>query len=109
MINLNKLNHLRIGKFPGNAQCGAFAVPYPVITNTLLRVIANSYDDWDHVSVSLKKRCPTWEEMDFIKRLFFHPHETAMQIHPSVSKHVNIHPTVSISGDLRNRNCRYLR
>lgn len=47
---------------------------------------------WDHVSVSLKHRCPTWEEMDWIKRLFWEPNDTVVQFHPPESKHVSVHP-----------------
>jgi hypothetical protein len=36
---------------------GAFRVPGG------LRVIASDGEGWDHVSVSLPDRCPTWEEM----------------------------------------------
>src|SRR5262245_54586743 len=28
---------------------------------------------WDHVSVSLSHRCPTWDEMCWVKDLFFLP------------------------------------
>ena len=75
----------------------------PFSTQITLRVIASrgGYDgpdaddmggeDWDHVSVSLAGRCPTWEEMCFIKELFFKPDEPAMQLHP-VKDYVNNHP-----------------
>lgn len=47
---------------------------------------------WDHVSVSLKHRCPTWEEMDWIKRLFWEPQDAVLQFHPAESNHISIHP-----------------
>lgn len=34
-------------------------------------VIASDQMGWEHVSVSLPVRCPTWEEMCFIKSLFW--------------------------------------
>lgn len=46
---------------------------------------------WEHVSVSTPSRCPTWEEMCFVKNLFFHPEETVIQIHPPKSEYVNFH------------------
>jgi hypothetical protein len=46
---------------------------------------------WDHVSVSRADRCPTWEEMEFVKRLLFKPEETAMQLHVPESEHINNH------------------
>jgi hypothetical protein len=80
---------------------GAFIVPYSrpgVIRNERLRVIASSGlgkpPGWqfDHVSVSLAHRCPDWEEMEFVKRLFFKPEEVAYQLHVAVADHVNAHP-----------------
>ena len=47
---------------------------------------------WDHVSVSLKTRTPTWEEMCHIKSLFFADEEVVMQLHPAKSAYVNYHP-----------------
>ena len=59
-----------------------------------LRVVAASAKGWDHVSVSLPDRCPTWAEMDHIKRLFFRDDEWAMQLHAPPAKHISIHPHV---------------
>lgn len=47
---------------------------------------------WEHVSVSLRDRCPTWEEMCKVKDLFWQEEEVVIQIHPAKSKHVNNHP-----------------
>jgi len=47
---------------------------------------------WEHVSVSGEKRCPTWEEMCWIKDLFWDKHEMAVQYHPPESEYVNFHP-----------------
>jgi hypothetical protein len=59
-----------------------------------LAVIAIGSDDtgWEHVSVSLKHRTPTWEEMCFIKDLFWGPEEEVVQFHPPRSEYVNCHP-----------------
>lgn len=57
-----------------------------------LAVIASNGDGWDHVSVSLKNRCPNWPEMDFVKRLFFEPHECVVQFHVPESDHISLHP-----------------
>jgi hypothetical protein len=57
-----------------------------------LKVIASDGGGWDHVSVSLPGRCPTWDEMEFIKRTFFRDDETAMQLHVPASEHIDIHP-----------------
>jgi len=47
---------------------------------------------WEHVSVSLVDRCPTWEEMQYVKKLFWDDEETVLQIHPPQSRYVNHHP-----------------
>ena len=95
MKNLNTLDKWRI-EHPaimlpggrGDATCGAFRIR---VAETVLQVIASSEKGWDHVSVSLPLRCPTWVEMNAIKRLFFKDTEAAMQLHPSVSDQVNLH------------------
>lgn len=55
-------------------------------------IIASWDSGWDHVSVSLPDRCPTWEEMERVKRAFFRSDETAMQLHVPPSDHKNLHP-----------------
>lgn len=57
-----------------------------------IRVIASSGDGWEHVSVSLESRTPNWNEMEFVKRSFFEPHETVLQYHVPELDHVNCHP-----------------
>lgn len=89
---------------------GAFLFPMRVKYNNqstkdqVLIVIVSDTDGWDHISVSLlgstgpavpilkNQRCPTWEEMCFIKDLFFEETETVVQYHPPIDKHVNCHP-----------------
>lgn len=56
-----------------------------------LRVIASWGGEWDHVSVSHQTRIPTWEEMCWIKGLFFDDEEAVMQLHPPKSEYVNNH------------------
>jgi hypothetical protein len=70
----------------GDETCGAFEVPYK---NYRLLALASSGASWDHVSVSLKKRIPSWEQMNFIKDLFFYEEETVMQLHPPKSQYVD--------------------
>jgi hypothetical protein len=79
--------------------CGAFRIP---VGNSILRIIASdgNYADaglpvahaWEHVSVSLEDRCPTWDEMCQIKDLFWEDDECVVQYHPPKSEYVNRHP-----------------
>lgn len=68
---------------------GAFVLKHK---DTILRIIASNGGGWDHVSVSTETRCPTWEEMEFVKRRFFKSSEVAMQLHVPPTDHVNNHP-----------------
>jgi hypothetical protein len=102
--------HPLMGEAPDELRAwgGCFQVPFSgkargIGYRAVLNVIASRgggsadiggddpYSRWDHVSVSLADRCPTWEEMCFIKELFFERDEPAMQLHP-VKDYVNNHP-----------------
>jgi len=59
----------------------------------VLKIISSGpQGGWEHVSVSTYDRTPTWEEMHFIKDLFWSPEECVMQLHPPESEYVNFHP-----------------
>jgi hypothetical protein len=70
---------------------GCFFIPCPG-THASLQVIVSDGMGWEHVSVSLRTRCPTWSEMCYIKDLFWDEESTVMQLHPPRSKWVNNHP-----------------
>ena len=55
-------------------------------------VIASEGLGWEHVSVSRRDRCPTWEEMCQIKALFWDEEDCVVQFHPPASEYVNNHP-----------------
>ena len=59
-----------------------------------LRVIASTGEGWEHVSVSREDRCPTWEELEYVKRLLWAPTDCAMQLHLPVADHISVHPFV---------------
>lgn len=82
---------LRMYGNSGDETCGVFNVPFPR-TGVVLNIIASSGLGWDHVSVSLPNRCPNWPEMEHVKRMFFLPDETAMQLHVPPSDHISYHP-----------------
>lgn len=65
---------------------------YLVIPARQMKVVFSSGDGWEHVSVSIEYRCPTWEEMEEVKRRFWSPEDTVMQLHVPVSDHKNCHP-----------------
>lgn len=70
---------------------GAFFVPGG-LGAAPLRVIASDGAGWEHVSVSLPNRCPTWTEMAYVKSLFWDDEDCVVQYHPPRSEYVNQHP-----------------
>ncbi|MFZ1398909.1 MAG: hypothetical protein WAS33_18535, partial [Candidatus Promineifilaceae bacterium] len=69
---------------------GAFSVR-TIKFNRTLQCIASDGEFWEHVSVSVYDRCPTWEEMCFIKSLFWSDDDLVIQLHPVKSEYVNNH------------------
>jgi len=77
---------------------GAFVF---IVDGTLLNVMVSNGQDWEasglegqpweHVSVSVQVRTPTWAEMEFIKRVFWEDTETVMQLHVPKNEHINTH------------------
>lgn len=57
-----------------------------------LYVVYSKGGGWDHVSVSLANRCPTWEEMCEVKDIFFWPCECCVEYHPAKADYVNLYP-----------------
>ena len=69
---------------------GAFEVK--LRHNQTVFVIAGDGLGWEHVSVSRKDRCPTWDEMCQIKAMFWDDEDCVIQYHPPKSEYVNNHP-----------------
>lgn len=65
---------------------GAFILSY---RNYDFKVIISDDMGWEHVSVSLKNRCPNWPEMCYFKKMFFKDEECVVQFHPPESEYVN--------------------
>lgn len=81
----------RMGSDKTVGNNGAFYVPM-IRTPVVLAVIASCGEGWEHVSVSLSDRCPTWAEMCRVKELFWGPEDCVVQFHPAKSEYVNVHP-----------------
>lgn len=95
--NLNKYRNRKAERMLLNGvplyKGGVFEIPLKSGVN--VKVIMDNglnEEEWEHVSVSLKDRCPTWEEMCEVKELFFEDDETVVQYHPPKKDYVNIHP-----------------
>ena len=93
-MNFKKLDKYRIKEGPWGTPVetpwGAFFIP---LQSNIMKVICAPMDsEWQHVSVSLRNRCPNWEEMSHIKSLFWAESDTVLQFHPKKSEYVNMHP-----------------
>lgn len=80
------------GSAPGDLH-GAFVVHSP--RGIKLKILSSGVDHqygWEHVSVSSEVRPPIWEEMCWIKDLFWTDEECVMQLHPPKADYVNNHP-----------------
>lgn len=69
---------------------GFFIIPGPY--GRELVVIGSDGMGWEHVSVSLEKHIPSWDEMNFVKGLFWDETDTVIQFHPPKKVYVNNHP-----------------
>lgn len=94
LLDKYRINSIKGRESPKGANWGIFIVGK-------LRVISSGsgddgpnqeIDEWEHVSISLPNRTPTWAEMCFIKDLFWDKKETVVQFHPKESEYVNYHP-----------------
>lgn len=71
---------------------GAFVIQGP--RGRRLYIIASDGAGWEHVSVSRQDSAtpPLWDEMCYVKDLFWDEDEVVMQLHPKKSEYVNNHP-----------------
>lgn len=64
-----------------------------------IRCIASDGEGWEHVSVSIMENrrrifTPNWDEMCYVKALFWDDEDIIIQFHPPRSEYVNFHPNV---------------
>ena len=74
---------------PFDKKLNCFKIPF---RGRDLVVIASDWGEWQQVSVSLKNRCPNWDEMCHVKDLFWNDEEECIQFHPKKSEYVNAMP-----------------
>ena len=78
---------------------GAFIIPHK--HRILLACVVSDQEDWDHVSIHVEtmrkkkqkwiQRTPTWDEIVFVKDMFFRPDEWEMQFLPGQKDYINDH------------------
>lgn len=86
-------------RFPEQYECVQFMtgrlyrIPFNGIKLTVIATLDTDDNGitWEHVSVSLKNRLPTWQELMFIKMLFWDPEDEVLQFFPPQSEYINVH------------------
>lgn len=88
MKKIEEINHPLLKLIKLAEDVGAYSL---MLGKNKFTIIASFRGEWDHVSVSNLNRCPTWEEMSFIKDIFFKDDEAAVQYHPKKNDYINLH------------------
>ena len=83
--------HGQMGSTPRDGNNGLFTVK-SLRPRQNLRIIASDGEGWEHVSVSLPDRIPTWLEMCTVKDTFWDGEDVVVQFHPRRSEYVDCHP-----------------
>jgi hypothetical protein len=94
-LDRHRIVHPTLGSSPAGANWGAFLIHRGPIT---LAVISSGSHNagaegerWEHVSVSTAVRCPTWDELCYVKHLFWRDDEAVCQFHPPRAVYINCH------------------
>jgi hypothetical protein len=89
---------IRIGSLKSTAadgNNGAFFLKTP--NGVMLQIIASDGMLWEHVSVTTYHkpyRCPTWDEMCWVKDQFWDESECVIEYHLAAENYVDMHPFV---------------
>lgn len=107
MFHVPKKYRLKTGVFKTNdgyGNNGVFTIPVPEEPTDHFIIIASDEEGWEHVSVHVQaikrvglkfveeSQTPLWDEMCYIKNLFWDKEDVVMQLHPAESNYVNTHP-----------------
>lgn len=82
------------GKFATDASWGNNGVFLARRETTPLRIyrcVVSDKGGWEHVAVSLPGRTPSWNDMCWIKALFWGPEDCVVQYHPPEKDYINYH------------------
>ncbi len=65
---------------------------YDKINNKWLNFIFSYQMGWEHLSVSMPSKTPSWDQMCMMKDIFWNKDEACVQYHPKEEDYVNMHP-----------------
>lgn len=64
---------------------------YDSVSNKRLNFIFSYQMGWEHLSVSMPNKTPSWEQMCKMKDIFWNKNEACVQYHPKEEDYVNMH------------------
>lgn len=65
---------------------------YDRVNNKWLNFIFSYQMGWEHLSVSMPSKTPSWDQMCMMKDVFWNKDEACVQYHPKEEDYVNMHP-----------------
>jgi hypothetical protein len=77
---------------------GFFVFTHYKVIGYEIRCQISDGEGWEHVSVTIgplnkhPTRCPTWDEMCWVKAQFWREDECVVEYHPPKSEYVSCHP-----------------
>jgi len=95
------VNHPHLATEPRTGPQGAFMVKSRKSGANLIIIASDARDwederlgrpRWEHVSVHVDGRCPTYEEMEEVRNWFWLENELVVQFSVPRSEHINVHP-----------------
>jgi len=98
-----KVEACRLDGDPADGPDGVFRLRHPETRELLMAIVSSGLGwvesgfpgpAWEHASVSHRRRVPTWEEMCWVKGLFWPDDEWVVQFHPAKADYVNDHEFV---------------
>ena len=90
--NKHRIRTGPLGSDDSIGNLGAFQIPVSSKSKRCFMAISSDEAGWEHVSVSLPDRTPTWDEMCAIKAMFWDADDCVIQYHPPRSSYINNHP-----------------
>ena len=93
MKNINEIKKTRnLFIEAENANDGMGGHYYDSISGKRLNFIFSYQLGWEHLSVSMPNKTPTWDQMCIMKDIFWNKDECCVQYHPKEEDYVNNHP-----------------
>ncbi|MCK9519879.1 MAG: hypothetical protein M0R74_12780 [Dehalococcoidia bacterium] len=81
--------HAKLSGYGEDGMSGILKIKEEKGKEDIFRFIFSWGMGWEHLSVSLPNRIPTWYEMCRFKDIFWGEDEWCVQFHPPKSEHVN--------------------